>query len=70
LINNVINEKWNALGGKIHIWQGQRNHYRLEMINRQREQFIETLQKRYGYTKEKATSELQEHYSKVFRDLK
>ncbi len=32
--------------------------------NSQREQFVGMLQKRYGYTKEKAASELNEHYSK------
>jgi hypothetical protein len=30
-----------------------------------REQSIEILQKRYGYTKEKAASELDEHYPKA-----
>jgi hypothetical protein len=66
MTNEVINRIWNALGGKVYNnSQGQRNLYRLKMINREREQFVETLQKRYGYTKEKANSELHKHYSKV-----
>ncbi|HLF88480.1 MAG TPA: hypothetical protein VI451_06020 [Anaerolineales bacterium] len=68
MTNDVINRIWKALGGKVHNnSQGQRNPYRLKMINREREQFVEILQKRYGYTKEKATSELNTHYSKVIR---
>ena len=59
MINDVINDQWKI------IWQDERHRYRLERINRERKQFIETLQKRYGYTKEKATSELNTHYSKI-----
>jgi len=65
MTNDVVNRNWKAIGGKIRDWRDQRNNYRVEKINREREQFIETLQKRYGYTKEKATSELHKHYSKV-----
>ena len=65
MINDVINDQWKIIGDKIRHWQDERHPYRLERMNREREQFIVTLQKRYGYTKEKATSELNTHYSKI-----
>lgn len=68
MANDTINRRWKEVVGKILNWQDQPNPYRLKMINREREQFVETLQKRYGYTKEEATSELNTHYSKVIRD--
>ncbi len=65
--NNVVFRMWNGMNSAIRRWDDQRTYYRRENLAREREQFIETLQKRYGYTKEKATSELQKHYSKIRR---
>lgn len=65
MTHDDITHPLKALDSKIRTWREQRNTYRLEKINREREQFIETLQKRYGYTKEKAIYELHKNYSKV-----
>ncbi len=68
MTKNAINHLLEAVGGKVRNWQDQRTHYQIEKLARDREQFIETLQKRYGYTKEKAILVLQKHYSKVRHD--
>jgi hypothetical protein len=50
---------------KFRIWWKKRNNNQITKANSKREQYIGILQKRYGYTKEKATSELDEHYPKA-----
>jgi len=50
---------------KIRKWWKKRNDNRITKANSKREQYIGILQRRYGYTKEKATSELDEHYPKA-----
>ena len=67
MANDGIFHTWKAIVSKILNSQGQPNPYHLKMINREREEFVEILQKRYGYTKEKATSELNTHYAKFLR---
>jgi uncharacterized protein YjbJ (UPF0337 family) len=65
MINDVIDGKWKELRGKIRKWQDKRSDDQLIQVNSKREQFIGILQKRYGYTQEKAVSELNRHYSKT-----
>ena len=48
---------------KIINWQEKRRDDQLIKFDRVHERAIGILQKRYGYTKEKATSELIKHYS-------
>lgn len=68
MTKNAINQLLETVDGKVRNWQEQRIYYRFERLARNREQFIETLQKRYGYTKETAILVLQKHYSKVRHD--
>jgi len=65
MINDVIFEKWNELRSKIPKWRDKRSENQLFQVNSKREQSIGILQKRYGYTKEKAEFELSKHYSKA-----
>ena len=65
MINDVFEVKWKEFRGKIRKWWDERSGARLVKVNSKREQFVGILQKRYGYTKEKATSELNQHYSNV-----
>lgn len=51
---------------KIINWQKKRRDDQLIKFNRVHERSISILQKRYGYSKEKATSELIKHYSKAW----
>jgi hypothetical protein len=50
---------------KIRKWRKKRRDNQITKANSKREQSIGILRKRYGYTKEKAESELDEHYSKA-----
>jgi hypothetical protein len=50
---------------KIREWRKKRRNNRITKANSKREQSIGILRKRYGYTKEKAESELDEHYPKA-----
>ena len=50
---------------KIRKWWKKRRDNQITKANSKREQSIGILRKRYGYTKEKATSELDEHYPKA-----
>ncbi len=65
MIDNVVEEKRKKLPTKIRRWWKKRRDDQLIKANSKRELFIGILQKRYGYTKEKATSELDEHYPKA-----
>ena len=63
---DVVEEaKWKNLPGKSREWRINRGDDRLTRTNNKREQSIGLLQKRYGYTKEKAAFELDEHYRKA-----
>ena len=65
MTSGIIHGKWNQLRGYIRKWLDNRSDVRLTRVDHQREQLIGILQKRYGYTQEKASFELNKHYSKV-----
>ena len=65
MINDVIETRSKKLPSKIRNWWKKRGDDQLAKANSKREQSIGILQKRYGYTKEKASSELDEHYPKA-----
>ena len=65
MINDVIETRSKKLPSKIRSWWKKRGDDQLNKANNKREKSIGILQKRYGYTKEKATSELNEHYPKA-----
>jgi hypothetical protein len=55
--------KWDEFLGKVLTWRNKRLDDRLMKVNKVRERSITILQKRYGYTREKPTDELNTHYS-------
>ena len=61
MIKNFAEVNWK----KFHKWQRKRRDNQISKANSKREQSIGILRKRYGYTKEKAASELDEHYPKA-----
>jgi uncharacterized protein YjbJ (UPF0337 family) len=65
MIYDVIEEKRNEFGGIIRKWWNKIGEDRQIKAKSQQERYIGILQKRYGYTKEKAISELNTHYSKI-----
>lgn len=60
-----MNSRWQTFYGNIQKWFAQRHQAQRIEASDKHELSIKILQKRYGYTKEKADSELNRHYSKV-----
>ena len=60
-----MESKWDEFRQKIFKRLNQRRKDRLASVDRAQERSISILQKRYGYTREKAKSELIKHYSKA-----
>ena len=65
MINDIINLTWKELHDKIRKLRDKRSAPQPTKVNSKSEQFVGILQKRYGYSKDKATSELNKHYSKI-----
>jgi len=65
MINDVLEAKWKEISTIIRSWRDKLIDNQLALNTGQREQFVGILQERYGYSKEKALSELNQHYSKV-----
>jgi hypothetical protein len=66
MIIAVVQLKWNKFRQNlINGWNKRRNDQFTE-TNNVRERAIGILQKRYGYTREEATSQLDKHYSRAW----
>jgi hypothetical protein len=62
----VIKLKWNKFRQKLlNGWNSRRNDQFIK-VNSVRERSISILQKRYGYTREEATYQLDNHYPKAW----
>ncbi|HEY3311709.1 MAG TPA: hypothetical protein VGK00_08735 [Anaerolineales bacterium] len=68
MITEIVGANWKELNDKIRTWMDKRNATQSVKQDGKKGQFIEILQKRYGYTREQATSELDKHYSKIIFD--
>jgi hypothetical protein len=66
MIIAVIELKWDEFRQKVINWRKKRRNDQLLKVNSLRDRSISILQKRYGYTKEEAASELKKHYSKAW----
>ena len=60
---DVRESKWDEFRTKILNWRNKHREDQLTKVNSTRERSIKILQKRYGYTREKATDELNTRYS-------
>jgi uncharacterized protein YjbJ (UPF0337 family) len=65
MLYKFINSKWQMVYGNTKKWVAQRRQAQLIKNSNKHEQYVSIIQKRYGYTKEKATDELKKHYKKV-----
>ena len=65
MMTNTPKEKLFEFRGKTRKWWQKRGDSQGSKADTQRERHINILQKRYGYTEEKALSELNTHYSKT-----
>jgi len=60
---DVLESKWDEFRRKVLTWRQKRRNDQLFKVNSKNELSISILQKRYGYTREKAMDELNTHYS-------
>ena len=63
---DVLESKWDAFRQKIIDSRNKRRNDQLTKVDRAQERSISILQKRYGYTREKAIDELNKHYSSAW----
>ena len=66
MMSTVNKFNWNGFHRNIFNWWNKRRNDELTKVDRARERSIIILQKRYGYTKEEAASQLNKHYSRAF----
>jgi hypothetical protein len=66
MISAAIKLKWDGFFRKLLNGASKRQNDRLIQSNSAQERSISILQKRYGYTREQAGSELKKHYSKAW----
>ena len=62
----VFGSKWNELRQKIMTRRNEGVNDQIARVDRAQERSMSSLQKRYGYTREQAASELKKHYSKAW----
>ena len=55
---DILQGQWKQMQGKVHEWWGKLTDDDLAQINGQRDQLIGKLQEHYGYTRERATQEV------------
>ena len=60
--------KWDEFYRNVFSWWNNRRNDQSTRVDRAYERSISILQKRYGYTREEAASQLDKHYSKARLD--
>jgi hypothetical protein len=63
---DIFENKWNEFRRKVLNWGNKRYTNQFIRVNSVRERSIGILQKRYGYTREEATYQLDKHYSRAW----
>jgi hypothetical protein len=66
MISAQVESKQVGVRQKILLWWNKRQNEQSSKSDRAYERSIGILQKRYGYTREQATIELDKHYSKAW----
>jgi len=61
-----IESNWDEFRRRVLAWWQKPRNDQLIKANSERERSIRILQKRYGYTREQAASELKKHYSRAW----
>lgn len=62
---DILKGQWKQVRGKIKEWWGVLTDDDLDRINGQRDQLIGMLQEKYGFTKDQATRELDDHLAQL-----
>jgi hypothetical protein len=66
MMTAVIKLKWDEFRRNVLDWWNTRSNDQFIKVNGMRERSISILQKRYGYTKEAAAYQLDNHYPKAW----
>jgi uncharacterized protein YjbJ (UPF0337 family) len=64
---DILKGQWKQIRGQIKEWWGVLTDDDLDKINGRRDQLIGILQKKYGFTKDQATRELDDHWALLKR---
>jgi uncharacterized protein YjbJ (UPF0337 family) len=62
---DILKGQWKQLRGQIKEWWGVLTDDDLDKINGRRDQLIGKLQEKYGFTKDQATRELDDHLAQL-----
>ena len=62
---DILKGQWKQVRGKIKEWWGVLTDDDLDKIDGQRDQLIGMLQEKYGFTKDQATRELDDHLAQL-----
>lgn len=62
---DILKGQWKQVRGKIKEWWGVLTDDDLDRIDGQRDQLIGMLQEKYGFTKDQATRELDDHLAQL-----
>ncbi len=62
---DILQGQWKQMRGKVKEWWGVLTDDDLDRINGQRDQLIGMLQKKYGWSKDQATRELNDHLAQM-----
>ena len=66
-MTSAVNKlKWDEFYRNVFSWWNKRRHDQSTKVDRAYERSISILQKRYGYTRDEAESQLNKHYSKAW----
>ena len=64
---DILKGQWKQIRGQIKEWWGVLTDDDLDKINGRRDRLIGLLQQKYGFTKEQATRELDDHLAQLKR---
>ena len=62
---DILKSQWKQIRGQIKVWWSVLTDEDLDKINGRRDQLISVLQQKYGFTKEEATRELDDHLAQL-----
>jgi len=62
---DILKSQWTQIRGQIKVWWSVLTDEDLDKINGRRDRLISMLQKKYGFTKDEATRELDDHLAQM-----
>ncbi len=62
---DILKSQWMQIRGQIKTWWSVLTDEDLDKINGRRDRLISMLQKKYGFTKDEATRELDDHLAQL-----